>query len=78
MKKVISAITILFSACVIILGVLHLTRIWESPVYMAYVLLGILLLLQVIQNWKKNRAVAVFGLCAAIFVFAAAVSIFFL
>lgn len=71
------AISIL-SAIVVILALAQLTGIWDKAAYVFEPLLGVVLLLQAVQNWNKNRAVAVLSLCAALFMWSAALVVFFL
>lgn len=40
-------------------------------------LMGIVLLIQSVQEWKQQRSVAIFGLCAALFIFGCAIVVWF-
>lgn len=61
--KIIGISIIILSIMVICLSSVQLLGLWE----------GVLLLLQSILFWNKNRKVAVFLLCASIFVFGVAI-----
>ena len=39
--------------------------------------IGVVLLIQSIQEWKQHRGIAVFGLCAALFIFGCAIVVWF-
>ena len=77
-EKVMCVLAILCSTCIIIMAVLHFAGITEIPEYVSHILLGILMLLQTVSNWKKDRPVAVLSMCAAVIVFVAAVSMIFM
>lgn len=68
-EKVILVLRIAVSVCVIILGVLHLLNVC-SAIDVVIPLVGVNLLLQSFQEWRKNRITAIFSLCTALFVFA--------
>lgn len=75
-EKVLSVMGIICAISIIILACMQILGIWKTAVNIFEPLLGVLILIQAIQNWKKNKAVAIFSLCVAIFVFL--VSIFIL
>ena len=64
-----------------ILGVmfaaLQLMGVWDKAINVAAPLMGIALLFQSVQEWKKQRGVAIFGLCAALFIFGCAIVVWF-
>lgn len=66
--KVFSIARLIIAVTVIILAILQFAG-WDTAMYIAEPLLGLLLLIQSIQEWKKNRAAAIINLCAAVFVF---------
>jgi uncharacterized membrane protein HdeD (DUF308 family) len=68
-EKVISISRIAVSVCVIILALLHLLNVC-SAIDVVISLVGVNLLLQSIQEWRKDRFTAIFSLCTALFVFA--------
>ena len=70
-----SVIVIPFSLAVVILAVLQLAGIWEDAAYAYMPMTCIVLLAQTLQNWRKQRGVAIFSLCAALFILAVTVFI---
>ena len=73
--RIINVLIILLSVAVIALAALQLLGIWEDSIIVYEPLIGIVLLLQTIFHWKKNRTVAILSLCAAGFVFACTIVI---
>ena len=57
------------SVSVIMLAFLQLLSIWENAINIFVPLLGVLMLTQGVLQWRKNKKLAVFSLCAAIFIF---------
>lgn len=78
LEKVMTVLTMLYCVCMIVMAALHFAGITELPVYIAYIFLGILMLIQAVNNWKKSRAVAIFSLCAAVIIFAVAICMIFM
>ena len=70
--KIINALIIILSVAVIALAALQLLGIWEDSINVYEPLIGVVLLLQAIYHWKKNRTVAIISLCAAGFILACA------
>ena len=50
-----------------ILLVLFVYGVWDKSINVA-VPLGIVMLVQSIREWKQQRGIAIFGLCAAFFI----------
>ena len=73
--RIINALIIVLSVVVIVLAALQLLGIWEDSINVYEPLICIVLLLQAIYHWKKNRSVAIISLCAAGFIFACAIVI---
>lgn len=73
--RIINLLIVLLSVTVILLAALQLLGIWEDSINVYEPLIGVVLLLQSIYHWKKNRTVAVISLCAAGFIFACAIVI---
>ena len=69
--RVVASIIVVFCAALQLLGV------WDKAINLAAPLMGIVLLLQAVQEWKKQRGVAIFGLCAALFIFGCAIVVWF-
>lgn len=66
--KIASVASIVVSVSVIVLAVLQLFDLWADAGYVYVPLMGINLLLQAYAQWKPNRGVAIFDLCAAIII----------
>lgn len=75
-EKVLSVLGIICSMSIIILACMQILGIWKTAINVFEPLLGVLILIQAIQNWKKNKVVAIFSLCVAIFIFLVAIFIF--
>ena len=67
--RIINVLIIILSVAVIVLAALQLLGIWANSINVYEPLIGVVLLLQAIYHWKKNRSVAIISLCAAGFVF---------
>jgi len=70
-------VRIVTSILVVILASLQLLGVWDKAINIAAPLMGIVLLIQSVQAWKKQRGVAIFGLCAALFIFGCAIVVWF-
>lgn len=59
------------TACVgaAICAALNILLIWDKALHVAMPLIGIELLIQSRQEWRKNRISAILGFCAALFIF---------
>ncbi len=77
-EKVASVLTILYAAVIIIMSVLHFTGITELPVYISYILLGGIMSLQAVKNWKENKTLAIICSIATVVVLAAAFCMIFM
>ncbi|GAA0127488.1 hypothetical protein UT300019_33930 [Clostridium sp. CTA-19] len=65
-EKVLSVISSICSISIIIFVCTQILGVWKTEVDLIVPLLGVLMLIQTIQNWKKNKEVAKGSLCAAI------------
>lgn len=70
-------VRIVASILVVVFAALQLFGVWDKAINLAAPLMGIVLLLQSVQEWKKQRGVAIFGLCAALFIFGCAIVVWF-
>lgn len=68
-EKVLFVMGGICSISIIVLACMQISGIWKTAINALQPVLGILMLIQTIQNWKKNRVVAKISLCAAILVF---------
>ena len=69
LSKIVAVCTIVIAVAIIALAILQIFDVWDSAPYLYMPLLGINLLLQAYVQWKINRGVAIFSLCAAGFAF---------
>ena len=71
-------VRVVISILVVVFAVLQLFGVWDKAINLAAPLMGIVLLIQSVQEWKKQRGVAIFGLCAALFIFGCTIVVWFL
>ena len=70
-------VKVVASIIVVIFAALQLLGVWDKAINLAAPLMGIALLFQSVQEWKKQRGVAIFALCAALFIFGCAIVVWF-
>ena len=70
-------VRVVVSILVAFFAALQLFGVWEKAINLAAPLMGIVLLIQSVQEWKKQFGVAIFGLCAALFIFGCAIVVWF-
>jgi hypothetical protein len=75
-EKVLSVMSSICSISIIILACMQISGVWNTAANVFEPLLGVLAIIQTIQNWKKNRVIAIASLCAAIFIFGVSIFIF--
>ena len=75
MNKFLTIGRIVGSIVIIVLASLALFDVWDRALDVSTPLMAIVLTLQAIQEWKKNKGIAIFSLCAAIFVFGCAIAV---
>ena len=75
--KVMLVVRIIASFLVVVFAALQLLGVWDKAINLAAPLMGIVLLIQSAQEWKQHRGVAIFGLCAALFIFGCAIVVWF-
>ncbi|MDQ0148122.1 hypothetical protein ACFO6R_03765 [Eubacterium multiforme] len=75
-EKALSIIGIICSLSIIVLAGIQILAAWETAINVLEPLLGVLMFIQAIQNWKKNKVVAIFSLCGAIFISVVTIFIF--
>lgn len=68
------------TACVgaAICAALNIFLIWDKALHVAMPLIGIELLIQSRQEWRKNRISAILGFCAALFIFICCAVVWFM
>ncbi|WP_312649643.1 hypothetical protein [Aminipila sp.] len=77
LEKGLTVFGLILSISVIILSVLSLAGRWKDLINVVEPLLGLLMLIQTLQFWKYNKAVAIFSLFVALFIFGVAIVVFF-
>ncbi len=75
--KVMIMVRIIASIAVIVLASLQLLGVWEQAINLVAPLMGVVLIIQSIQEWKQHRGVAILGLCAALFIFVCGIVVWF-
>ncbi len=75
-KNLLNIMSNICSISIIILVFIQILGIWKNAIYVFEPLLGVLMLIQAIQNLKKNKLVTILSLCAAILIFLATIFIF--
>lgn len=75
-EKVLYVLSNICSIIIIILVCMQVLGIWKTAKNIFTPLLGVVMLIQTIQNWKKNKSVANISLCAAILIFVFSIFIF--
>ena len=73
--KIISISMLLVSIAVMVLAIVQLLDLWPNSGYVYVPLMGINLLLQAYTQWTPNRKIAVFSLCAGVFVLICAICV---
>lgn len=68
-NKVLFSIRIIASLGIIVMAMLQLFGVWKDAIKVYMPLMGVNLLLQTFQDWKRNRSIAIFSLCVAVFIF---------
>lgn len=70
-------VRVVASFLVVIFAALQLMGVWDKAINLAAPLMGIVMLVQSVQEWKKQRGIAIFGLCAALFIFGCTIMVWF-
>lgn len=78
LHKIATICMIVIATAVVVLAILQIFDVWPSAPYLYMPLMGLNLLLQAYMQWKTNRKVAIFSLCAAGVVFLCAAVILIL
>lgn len=75
--KIMLILRIITSIVVVVFASLQLFGVWEQAINFAAPLMGVILLIQSIQEWKQHRGVAGFSLSAAVFIFGCSIVVWF-
>lgn len=65
------------SIIVIVFALLQLLKIWDKAIYVSAPLMGVIMLIQSIQEYKTNRSVAIVSLLCSIFIFICSIVAFY-
>lgn len=68
-EKVLSVFSNICSISIIVLVFMQILGVWKTAANVFEPLIGVLMLIQTIQNWKKNKEIDKISLCAAILIF---------
>lgn len=75
--KFLTVIGCIISVTIVILAFMQLFDVWDKAINVFEPLLGVLMIIKAIENWKTNRIAAYISLFAAFFIFAVAAYILF-
>lgn len=75
--KILTIFGLIISVTIIVLALMQIFNIWDKAINVFEPLLGVLMIIQTIENWKTNRLIAYFSLFVAIFIFLVAIIILF-
>lgn len=73
--KILSIIGLIISITIIVLAILQIFNVWDKAINVFEPLLGVLMIIQAIENWKTNKSTAYFSLFVALFIFIVAIII---
>lgn len=71
--KTLTILGLIISITIIALAFMQIFNVWDKAINVFEPLLGILMIIQAIENWKTNRSTAYFSLFVAIFIFVVAI-----
>ncbi|MGM9877889.1 MAG: hypothetical protein ACI33S_04485 [Bacilli bacterium] len=75
--KILTIFGLIISVTIIVLALMQIFNIWDKAINIFEPLLGVLMIIQAIENWKTNRSTAYFSLFGTIFMFIVAIIILF-
>lgn len=75
-EKVLSILGMICSISIIVMAIMQLSGKWDKAINVFEPLLGVLMLIQALESWRRNRKLAVFSLCVALFIFVCAILVF--
>ena len=78
LHKVITVFSVIVSLAVVTLAVLQILDIWTQAINLCIPLMGVNLLCQTYMQWNTSSKTAYFSLRCAVFVFACAITVFFI
>lgn len=74
---ILAAVGSVLTLIVIVLALLQIGGIFEDAVNIYEPLMGVVMILQGIRSWKRNKLIAIASFAAAIFIFAVAAVVLF-
>ena len=66
---------IILSASIVLLSLLQLMDVWNNALNVVVPLMGVLMIVQAVQEWKHHRISALISLFAAAFVFTTSIAV---
>ena len=69
---------IVSSIIVIVFAVLQILGVWNRAIIVCEIFMGISMISQAILQWKKNKGIAIFSLCVAVFIFIVVIFVLFI
>lgn len=75
-KKFLFILRLTVSILVILFALIQILGIWDKAIYVAAPLVGVVMLIQALQEWKKSRGLAIISLICAAFIFICAIVAF--
>ena len=75
--KILTIVGLIISVTIIVLSFIQIFNVWDKAINVFEPLLGVLMIIQAIENWKANKSIAYFSLFVAIFIFIVAIIILF-
>ena len=75
-EKILFISRLITTIIVIVFALLQLLKIWDKAIYVSAPLMGVVLLIQSVQEWKTNRSVAIVSLICSLFIFICAIVAF--
>lgn len=75
--KILTILGLIISITIIFLSLLQIFNAWDKAINVFEPLLGVLMLIQTIENWKTNKSIAYFSLFVAFFIFVVAIIMLF-
>ena len=68
---------LIISVTIVVLALMQIFNVWDKAINVFEPLLGVLMIIQAIENWKTNITTAYLSLFVAIFIFIVAIIILF-
>lgn len=69
LNKILFVLSLICCIGVVILAFIQFLGVWDKAIYIFEPLIGVILLIQTIQNWKLKKSTAIISLITAICIF---------